>query len=525
MLASAVALVLLIACANVANLVLTRTMSRKQEIAVRVALGAGRFRLIRQLLAESLVLATLGGSLGLLLATWGTFAIRLLHWKGVSGLGKVEIDPQVLLFTVLASGFSALLVGVLPALRLSASGCAMDLRGESRGATINVSGLRMRSTLLIGEIALTTILLAGSGLLVRSLIRLLNVDPGFEARNLLTFQVNLPGDKYSQAIRRKDFYDRLSADIRSLPGVQAVGAVSRLPLGEGNITTALTIEGRPIPEGQLPSIDYRVASDSYFPAMGIPLLDGRLADPRKVDEVNINQTAAGRFWPGEKPLGRRVKLGLVRESWSTVVGVIGDVHHLGLEIAPRPEVYRPYVANPLGGPVFAVRATGDAQTLAAAIRERLLVIDPEAPIFNVATMEQLLAKSLQTRRLGVILLTGFAGVALLLAAIGLYGVVSFAVGLRTHEIGIRIALGAEGSSVVRMVLAQGLRIAMAGLAIGLAGALAVGPLLAHLTYQTGSRDPIALLAAAGALLAVALLACYFPARRAADLDPVEALRS
>jgi putative ABC transport system permease protein len=527
MLAGAVALVLLIACANVANLMLTRTLARKQEMAVRVALGAGRLRLVRQLLAESLLLTTLGGALGLLLATWGTFAIRLIKWKGVSGLGAVEIDPGVLLFTALASALSALIVGVLPALRLSDSGWATDLRGEGRSATVNASGQRMRAALLIGEIALTTILLAGSGLLVRSLVHLLNVDPGFETRNLLTFQVNLPGDKYSQALARNSFYDRLSADIRSLPEVQAVGAVSRLPLGEGNITTALTVEGRPMPEGQLPSVDYRVASDSYFPAMGIPLLEGRLADPRNANEVNINQTAARRFFRGESPIGKRVKFGLgaTKDPWRTVAGVVGDVHHLGLEIAPRPEVYRPYIANPLGAPVFAVRATGDTQTLAAAIRERLRAIEPEVPMFNVATMEQLLAQSLQARRLSVSLLTGFAGVALLLAAIGLYGVISFAVRLRTHEIGIRVALGAEGGSVVRMIVAQGLRIVLAGLGIGLAGALTIGPVLAHLTYGTGSRDPIALLAAAGVLLTVSLLACYLPARRAADLDPMEALRS
>jgi putative ABC transport system permease protein len=218
-------------------------------------------------------------------------------------------------------------------------------------------------------------------------------------------------------------------------------------------------------------------------------------------------------------------LGTAKDPWRTVVGVVGDVHHLGLEIAPRPEVYRPYIANPLGSPVFAVRASGDPQTLASAIRERLRVMEPEVPMFNVATMEQLLAQSLQARRLSVLLLTAFAGVALLLAAIGLYGVISFAVGLRTHEIGIRIALGAAAGSVVRMMLLQGLRIVLAGLLIGLAGALAIGPLLAHLTLGTGARDPIALLSAAAALLTVALLACYFPARRAAALDPMAALRS
>ena len=281
-----------------------------------------------------------------------------------------------------------------------------------------------------------------------------------------------------------------------------------------------------MPEGQLPSVDYRIASDQYFPAMGIRLIAGRLADPRNENEVNINQSAARRFWPTENPVGKRVKFGLgaAQAPWRTVVGVVGDVHHLGLEIAPRPETYRPYIANPLGAPVFAVRATGDPQTLAAAIRDKLRQLDPEVPLYNTATMEQLLAKSLETRRLLVFLLMAFAGMALLLAAIGLYGVVSFAVGLRTHEIGIRLALGAENSSVVRLMVVQGLRIVLFGLLIGLAGAIAIGPLLAQVTYGIGSRDPIALLTAAAALLSVALLACYIPARRAADLDPMDAIR-
>ena len=527
MLAASVALVLLIACANVANLVLTRTLARRQEIAVRIALGAGRRRLVRQFLTESLLLAVLGGSLGLVVATWGTFAIRLLKWKGAGGLEAVEIDPRVLGFTLLISIFSALLVGLLPALRLSDFHSTPDLRGESRSATTSSGGQKLRSAVMIGEIALTTVLLAGSGLLLRSLVRLLEVNPGFDAQNLLTFQVNLPADKYSESSQRKAFYDRLADAARSLPGVKNVGAVSRLPLGEGNITTSFAIEGKQIPEGQLPSVDYRVASDSYFPAMGIPLLEGRIADPRQPNELNINQTAARRFWPGESPIGKRVKFGLgaAKLPWNTVVGVIGDVHHLGLEIAPRPEVYRPYIANPLGSPVFAVRATGDYRTLGTAIRAQLRAIDPEVPMFNLSTMDQLLAQSLQGRRTSALLLVAFAGVALLLAAIGLYGVVSFAVGLRTHEIGIRVALGAQGSSVVRMILAQGLRIVIAGLAIGLASALAIAPLLAHRTYGIGAYDPIALLTAAAVLLAIALAACYIPARRAADLDPMAALRS
>ena len=527
LLAGAVALVLLIACANVANLVLTRSLARRQEIAVRMALGARRLRLVRQLLSESLVLAILGGALGLMLATWAIFGIRLLNWKGGEGLAAVELDGRVLAFTGLITMFSALLVGAMPALRLTEAGWGLDLRGEGRSATASAGGQGVRSGLMIGEIALTTILLAGSGLLVRSLIRLLDVAPGFETRNVLTFQVNLPGDKYADPVQRRMFYDRLCGSIRAQPGVRFVGAVSRLPLGEGNITTSFTIEGRPLPEGQLPSADYRIASDSYFLAMAIPLIEGRLADPQNPNEVNVNQTAARRFWPGESAIGKRVKFGLgaSRQPWSTVAGVIGDVHHLGLEVAPRPEVYRPYIANPLGAPVFAVRATGDDRALVAAIRGKLRAIDPEVPIFNVSTMKQLLAKSLRARRYSVNLLAVFAGIALLLAAIGLYGAVSFAVGLRTHEIGIRVALGAEGSAVVGMMVAQGLRLVVAGLLIGLAGAAAIGPVFAHLIFGISTHDPLAFTVPSVVLFVVALLACYFPARRAAELDPMAALRS
>ena len=526
MLAGAVGLVLLIACANVANLVLTRTLARRQELAVRVALGASRIRLVRQLASESLVLAAIGGGAGLLLAEWGMSAIRLFPWKNLPQLAAVEMDPAVVGFAMLATLVASCAIGVLPALPLAGAGWEIGLKGESRSATVSAGGQRTRSALMICEIALTTMLLAGSGLLLRSLVRLLGVNPGFDAASVLTFQVNLPSDKYGDARAAIGFYERFSEEIRTLRGVRAAGAVSRLPLGEGNITSALTIEGRAVPEGDLPSIDYRAASDSYFAAMGIPLVEGRLADPLKPYEVNINQTAARRFWPGENAIGKHVKFGpgAAQRPWQTVVGIVGDVHHLGLDIAPRPEVYRTYTGNPLGAPIFAVRATGDKDTLAAAIRERLRAIDPEVPMFNVFTMEQLIAASLESRRFAVGLLAAFGGIALLLAGIGLYGVVSYAVGLRTHEIGIRVALGAQRAAVVRMVLAQGLRIVLAGLAIGLAAALALGPVFARLVYGIGVRDPISLLAGSVVLLLVAAMACYLPARRAAELDPMEALR-
>jgi putative ABC transport system permease protein len=527
MLAGAVAFVLLIACANVANLTLRRTLARRQELAVRIALGAGRLRLIRQLVTESMLLSIIGGTLGLLLAAWAMYSIRLVKWKGVPAFADAKMDPLVLGFAILATLFCGLIVGLLPALRLSGSAPAIEIRGEGRSSTVSASGQRTRAGLMVCEIALTTVLLSGSGLLLRSLIRLLDVNPGFDTRDVLTFQINFSGDKYQKPQERLAFYERFAGDIRSLPGVRSVGAVSRLPLGEGNITTAFTIEGRNVPEGDLPAVDYRIASDSYFTAMGIPLISGRLADPRNPGELNITQTAGRRFWPGENAIGKRVKFGTgaSQDPWRTVVGVVGDVHHLGLDIAPRPEVYRPYVANPLGGPVFAVRASGNTDTLIAAIRQRLRAMDSEIPMFNVSTMDQLLSRSLQARRFSVLLLIVFAGIALLLAGIGLYGVVSYAVGLRTHEIGIRMALGAERSSVVRMVLTQGLRVVLIGLAAGVIIALAIGPVFAPLVYGVGTRDPIALLTGAAVLLMVALTACYFPARRAAKLDPVTALRT
>jgi putative ABC transport system permease protein len=526
MLAGAVAFVLLIACANVANLMLSRTLARRQEIAVRLALGAGRWRLVRQLLSESLLLSALGGALGLIVATWGIFAIRGMDWKFMSTLAEMRMEPQVLGFTAGASLLAALIVGVLPALRISEAGWGIDLKTEGRSATVTARGQHMRSALVICEITLTTVLLAGSGLLLRSLIRLLDVPAGFDTAQLLTFQVNLPNDKYPRADQRKEFYDRFSEAIQTLPTVTSAGSVSRLPFREGNITSTLTVEGHFIPEGDLPSVDYRIASDSYFRTMSIPLLEGRLADPRNPDELNVNQTAARRFWPGDSAIGKRVKFGPASaQSWKTVVGVVGDIHHLGLDIAPRPECYRPYIANPLGAPVFAVRTNGSVDTVTSAIRERLRLLDPEVPMFNVASMEQLLSRSLQSRRFSVWLLTVFAGVALLLAGIGLYGVVSYVVGLRTHEIGIRVALGAEHSALVRMVLAQGLRLAGAGLAIGLATALAISPIFSKLVFGINARDPVALLAGGVVLFIVALLACYFPARRAAALDPMAALRA
>ena len=527
MLAGAVMFVLLIACANVANLTLTRTLARRQELAVRIALGAGRMRLIRQLVSESMLVSTIGGTLGLLLAAWATYSIRLVKWKGVPAFADAKMDPAVLAFAVMATLFCGLMVGLLPALRLSGSAPAIEIRGEGRSSTVSAGGQRTRAGLMVCEIALTTVLLSGSGLLLRSLIRLLDVNPGFDTRDVLTFQINFSGDKYQQPLQRLAFYERFTNDIRSLPGVRSAGAVSRLPLAEGNITTSFTIEGRLMPEGDLPAVDYRIASDSYFASMGIPLIAGRLADPRNPSELNINQAAARRFWPGEDPIGKRVKFGLgaAQDPWRTVVGVVGDVHHLGLEIAPRPEIYRPYIANPLGAPVFAVRASGNSDTLSVAIRERLRALDSEIPMFNVSTMEELLSRSLQARRLSVLLLIAFAGIALLLAGIGLYGVVSYAVGLRTHEIGIRMALGAERSSVVRMVLAQGLRVVLIGLASGVVIALAIGPVFARLVYGVGTRDPVALLTGAAVLLMVALMACYFPARRAAKLDPLAALRA
>ena len=527
LLAASVSLVLLIACANVANLMLTRALARRQETAIRVALGAGKLQLLKQSLAESLVVSMAGGGLGLIIAQWGASLVHAMQWKGIPELARVALDTRVLAFTLVATLGSALLVGLLPALRFSAENWGEELRGEGRSSTVSAGGRRMRSALMAGEIALTMTLLAGSGLLVRSLIRLLQVNPGFQTQNVLTFQTNLPGSKYGERQQRLSLHDRFSERLRTLPGVRSVGVVSRLPLGEGNISSTLTIEGRSVPVGDRPGIDYRVASESYFRTMSIPVLQGRLADPQRPLEANINETAARRFWPNESPIGKRIKMGPNpdRLQWITIVGVIGDVHHLGLDIAPRPEAYMPYIAGPLGNPVWVIRTDTSAESLTAAVRNEMRAIDPEVPVYNFSSMDELVNRSLQTRRFSVVLLTIFSGVALLLAAIGLYGVVSYAVGLRTHEIGLRMALGAQKGAVVGMVLAQGFRVVFAGLIIGAGATLAMGPLLGSLVYGVSTRDPLTLIAAASVLLIIALVASYVPARRAARLDPVTALRN
>ena len=527
LLAASVGLVLLIACANVANLMLTRSLARRQETAIRVALGAGQLRLLRQSLAESIVVSVTGGGLGLIVAQWGASVIHAMQWRGIPELAQVALDWRVLAFTLAATLGSALLVGMLPALRLSTENWGEELRGEGRSATVSARGKRMRSTLLAGEIALTMTLLAGSGLLVRSLIRLLQVNPGFATQNVLTFQTNLPGSKYGERQQRLSLHDRFSEGLRTLPGVRSVGAVSRLPLGEGNISSTLTIEGRSMPEGDRSGIDYRVASQSYFRTMSIPVLEGRLADPQRPLETNINESAARRFWPGQSPIGKRIKMGpnADRLPWITIVGVIGDVHHVGLDIAPRPEAYMPYISGPLGNPVWVVRTDTSPEPLIAAIRNVMRTLDPEVPVYNISSMDELVSRSLQTRRFSVALLTIFSGIALLLAAIGLYGVVSYAAGLRTHEIGIRIALGAQKGAVIRMVLGQGFRVVLAGLVIGAGATLAMGPLFGSLVYGVSTRDPLTLVAAASVLLMIALMASYVPARRAARLDPVTALRN
>ena len=527
MLAAAVGLVLLIACANVANLMLTRSLARRQETAIRAALGASKLRLLRQSLAESLAVSMAGGGLGLILAQWGASAVHVMQWKGIPELALVTLDTRVLAFTLGATLGSALLVGLLPSLRFPAENWGEELRGEGRSATVSARGRRMRSVLMAGEIALTMTLLAGSGLLIRSLIRLLQVNPGFDARNVLTFQTNFPGSKYGERQQRLSVYERFSERIRTLPGVRSVGAVSRLPLGEGNISSSLTIEGVSVPEGDRPGIDYRVASESYFRTMNIPIVQGRLADPQRPLETDINETAARRYWPGESPIGKHIKMGPNpdRLPWITIVGVIGDVHHLALDIAPRPEAYMPYLSGPLGNPVWVVRTDTGPESLIAAIRNEMRAVDPEVPVYNVSTMDELVSRSLQTRRFSVALLSVFSGIALLLAAIGLYGVVSYAVGLRTHEIGIRMALGAQKGVVLRMVLTQGFRVVFAGLVIGTAATLAIGPLIGSLVYGVSPRDPWTLAAAALVLLIIALVASYVPARRAARLDPVAALRS
>jgi len=534
---AAAAFVLLIACANVASLLLARAQTRVKEMAARMALGASAWRLRRQMLTESLLLALVGGSLGVLLGHWLLGAIRSALPEFVRNtmpaLLEIGINTQVLLFAFGVALLTSLVFGLAPALRLARHELVADLKegGRSAGAAPR---RRARNVLVVAEVALSLLLLVGAGLMLRSLQALFSVDPGFQAGRLLVLDIALPRTRYAETGQQANYFREALSRLAALPGVEAVGAVNTLPFSTSNSGRLFLIESQPAPApGAEPATDFRVINPDYFRALGMRLERGRafsVQDNQQAPPVTIvNETFVRQFFPDQEPLGKRIRFGMAstpvaQNPWLLIVGVVSDVRHLDLATPPRPESYSPLEQSPGPTMTLAVRTSGAPAALAPVVRERLGALDANLPLYNVQTMEQVVARSLFGQRITTSMMLMFGGVALLLATVGLFGLISYAVSQRIHELGIRLALGASTGDVLRLVMGQGLKLALTGLGIGMAGSLALMRVIKTLLFGVSAADPLTFGASALLLLAVTLVACWVPARRAAKVDPLAALR-
>jgi putative ABC transport system permease protein len=524
MLVGAVAILLLIACANVANILLARGATRQKEIALRLALGAGRVRLVRQFLTESLLLALAGGGLGVLLALWALAPLKALVPGEMSGGTALTLDARVLGFTALVSLVSALAFGLFPALSLASQDLNGALKEGGRGGSSGARSNRARRVLVVSEIALAAVLLTGAGLLIRSLDRLLDVPLGFEPDKVLTAQLTLPQARYPEKPQRTAFVSRVLERLGGSPEVESAAVVSRIPLNFGRSTRSVEIQGK-TPQEIKVSPDYLVTSPGYFRSMGIPLLAGRDFDERDAAGaqrvVVINEATARYLWPGENALGKLLK---TDDEWSQVVGVVANVRQVSLASPPPPAVHVPYAQDPWPFMSLVVRAkttpAGAAPTLLGAVGG----VDRDVPLYGVRPMEEVLATSVSARRWRTLLLSLFAFTALALACLGIYGVTAYSVTQRTHEIGIRMTLGARKGDVLKMVVGQGLKLAVVGVAAGLVAALLLSRLATSLLYGVEAADPVTLAAVAAILIGVTAAACLVPARRAARVDPLVALK-
>jgi putative ABC transport system permease protein len=542
----AVGFVLLIACANVANLLLSRAAMRQKEMAIRTALGAGRWRLIRQTLIESLLLGLFGGGLGLLSAFWIVTLLTKVTAVNIPRLEGISVDGRVLLATFGFSVLTGLLTGIAPAWRNSEPRLYEWIKDGMRGS-LNPGRRRISSVLVVAEVALAVVLLVGGGLMLKSFVQLVHVNPGFQPHQVLRLDFALPDAKYRAPRQQVAFYNELIGRIESLPGVESVGATTITPLGPADDWIGFAIEGRPDPpQGQQQQAAVRAVSDDYFRSMRIPLRKGRFFnsgdarvalpliryfeqqplpehfnEPQAMPVIIINETMARLYWPNEDPIGRRMRI--LFSPWMTVVGVVGDVHHTGLNTPPNPEMYLSQLQEPSGSMAVLARTSGDPLQLAAAAREQVKAIDKDLPV-TVTTMDQLFANSVAGQRFNTLLLGIFASVALVLAMIGVFGVINYSVAQRTHEIGIRLALGAQRRDVFRLVVGQGLVLAVIGVGLGAAGAVALTRLIAGLLYGVSPTDGPTFVLVALIVTVVAGLACYLPARRATRVDPLVALR-
>ena len=527
---SAAAFLLVIACANVANLLLARATARGKEFAVRAAVGAGRWRLIRQTLAESLLLTGAGAGMGLLLALWGTALIQKNWPAEATRPANFGADWRVFAFLLGVAAASAILCGLAPALGISASSLQGFLKEGWSQTSDAGSRSALRAGLAVAEVAVASVLLIGAGLLIESLWRVMHVDPGFHAENVLTMSISLPSATYKEDRQLIGFYDNLIGRLRNLPQTLAAGAIVNLPLGGGGMNGDFAIEGMTFRQDQAPIAEKYIITPDYFRAMGIRLLRGRFFTERDgrsgPDVIIVSESVARRFWPDERAIGKRVDMQLGdRKGWQQVVGVVPDVKREGLDLAAGYELYVPFAQVPVNAMTLAIRSTADPGILAAAARAQVLAIDREQPVYGVQTMQQVVADSLSGRRMSTGMLAAFAGLALLLSCIGIYGVVSYWVSQRTREMGIRAALGADPGDLVRLVLGRGLAVTGVGIAVGLLASLALSRFLTSLLFEVKPHDLRTMTIVPLVLGAVALAACLLPARRAARVDPMVALRS
>jgi putative ABC transport system permease protein len=531
MLSGAVTLVLLIACVNLANLLLARATGRQQEFAVRTALGAGRLRLVRQLFCESVVLASIAGAIGLALAYWLVAALSELLPASLVRIGHLELNPAIAIGAVALSAVTGILFGLTPAVQLWPGSANPSIR-EGR-PTASRSTAQLRQVLVAAQIALALVLLVGAGLLMRSFVRLVSIDPGFRPNHLLTLRMELPRNRYDGPERWQPFFDRVLAELGSIPGVSGVAGISWLPLASDGGSNAVFVEGRPLPgPNQSTYAIYRLVTPGYFHTIGIPILEGR--DFTTADRIGgmhvgaVNRTLAARLWPGEHAIGKRLTFARdpKPEDWITVVAIVGDTHHGSLAEPIDIELYSPYTQDPYWFPPsdLVIRTAASPVSIADAARQRLRAIDPLIPVSDVQTMESLIGKTVAEPRFQMLLMGALGVSALALATVGIYGLLAFSVALRSREIGVRTALGATPQTIARMVVSEGMRLAAAGVALGSIGAFAAARLLRTLLFEIEPSDPLTFVGIAALLLAVAALACYLPARRASNVDPVAALR-
>jgi putative ABC transport system permease protein len=529
LLLGAVAFVLLIAAANIANMLLARASSRKKEIAIRTALGASRTRIVRQLLTESMLLSLIGGTLGLLIAMWGVELLLTLGPSGLPRTNEVVVDARVLGFTLGVSLLTGMFFGLIPALQSSRPDCNETLKEGGRRASGGRQ--RARNLLVVSEIALSLILLVGAGLLIRSFLRLQSVSPGFNSRNVLTMRLDLSGQKSKSGKQAIAFQSQLIERIKALPGVQSAATRSFVPITSDWAYLSFAVEGHPIDRANRSVAYYNGVSPEYFQTMQIPLTNGREFNQQDVKGTQnvaiINTTLAHRYFSNENPIGKRITLDdadFSADSWTTIVGIVGDTKPKSLDGDPAAEMYMPFAQQPEPSMSLMVRCANDPASVAAAIRAEVLALDKDQPVYSIKTLDSLLSASVATPRFRTLLLGLFATLALILATVGIYGVMSYSVIQGTHEIGIRMALGANVTDVLLLILKNGMRLALAGVAIGLVGAFALTRLMSTLLFGVEPTDGMTFTIVSAGLIGIAMFACYVPARRAAKVDPLVALR-